>query len=297
MHCVWTLPEGDGDFPGRWRAIKIAFSKSLPAFELRSPVMTSRGERGVWQRPYWEHTIRDDQDFATHMDYTHLHPVKHGLVEHPADWPHSSFRRCVASGLYPAGWIGRKRRVTTRRRTAVKVKRPRQAKATVEKRRLHEGITLAYTATGCPPARFEAECALLFRPTPAGIQTAHQCPRTSSCNAIRRVAGVSQRRGRTSRAMERDRYPRQIAARPRRKGFGKDQMAHFNSKQQVFLAFVLSHYVRVGVEELDREKLRPLLSLKYHAIADAVADLGRPEEIGKVFAGSRSISIRMRHDP
>jgi type I restriction enzyme, R subunit len=61
---------------------------------------------------------------------------------------------------------------------------------------------------------------------------------------------------------------------------------HFNSKQQVFLAFVLSHYVRVGVEELDREKLRPLLLLKYHnAIADAVADLGRPEEIGNVFAG------------
>jgi type I restriction enzyme R subunit len=61
--------------------------------------------------------------------------------------------------------------------------------------------------------------------------------------------------------------------------------AHFNSKQQVFLAFVLSHYVRVGVEELDREKLRPLLLLKYNAIADAVADLGRPEEIGNVFVG------------
>jgi type I restriction enzyme R subunit len=61
---------------------------------------------------------------------------------------------------------------------------------------------------------------------------------------------------------------------------------HFNSKQQVFLDFVLSHYVQVGVEELDQEKLRPLLLLKYHnAIADAVADLGRPEEIGKVFAG------------
>jgi type I restriction enzyme, R subunit len=61
---------------------------------------------------------------------------------------------------------------------------------------------------------------------------------------------------------------------------------HFNSKQQIFLAFVLSHYVQVGVEELDREKLRPLLLLKYHnAIADAVADLGRPEEIGNIFAG------------
>jgi putative transposase len=106
MHFVWTLPEGDADFPGRWRAIKTAFSKSLPAFEPRSSVITRRGERGVWKRRYWEHTIRDDQDFATHMDYTHFNPVKHGLVEHPEDWPHSSFRRCVASGFYPAGWIG-----------------------------------------------------------------------------------------------------------------------------------------------------------------------------------------------
>jgi len=58
----------------------------------------------LWTLP--ENTIRNDQGFATHMDYTHFNPVKHGLVEHPADWPHSSFRRCVASGLYPAGWLG-----------------------------------------------------------------------------------------------------------------------------------------------------------------------------------------------
>ena len=62
--------------------------------------------------------------------------------------------------------------------------------------------------------------------------------------------------------------------------------SHFNTKQQVFLDFVLSHYVSVGVDELDQEKLTPLLRLKYHnSIADAVADLGRPEEIGKVFSG------------
>jgi hypothetical protein len=61
---------------------------------------------------------------------------------------------------------------------------------------------------------------------------------------------------------------------------------HFNTKQQVFLDFVLSQYVKVGVDELAQEKLSPLLKLKYHdAIADAVADLGRPDEIGKVFAG------------
>jgi type I restriction enzyme R subunit len=61
---------------------------------------------------------------------------------------------------------------------------------------------------------------------------------------------------------------------------------HFNTKQRVFLDFVLSHYVSVGVGELDQEKLTPLLRLKYRdSIADAVADLGRPEEIGKVFIG------------
>ncbi len=106
MHCLWTLPKDDCDFPGRWQAIKTTFSKSLPTSEPRSSVMTRRGERGIWQRRYWEHTIRDDRDFAAHLDCTHLNPVKHGLVVHPADWPHSSFHRCVAGGLYPAGWIG-----------------------------------------------------------------------------------------------------------------------------------------------------------------------------------------------
>ena len=74
MHCLWTLPEGDADYPGRWGAIKTAFSKSLPANEQQTPVMLRRGERGVWQRRYWEHTIRGDQDFAVHMDYIHFNP-------------------------------------------------------------------------------------------------------------------------------------------------------------------------------------------------------------------------------
>ena len=61
--------------------------------------------------------------------------------------------------------------------------------------------------------------------------------------------------------------------------------SHFNDKQTAFLDFVLSQYVKVGVHELDKEKLAPLLKLKYNnAIADAIADLGKPEEIGKVFA-------------
>jgi hypothetical protein len=110
------------------------FSKSVRSGEPRSPVMTRRGERGVWQRRYREHTIRDDRDFAAHIDYTHFNPVKHGLVEHPAEWPHSSFHRCVAGGLYPAGGCAapasRRRRVsgdeieTARRAQAERTSRP-----------------------------------------------------------------------------------------------------------------------------------------------------------------------------
>jgi putative transposase len=104
MHCLWTLPQGDANYAGRWRAIKIAFVKGLPTAEPRSSIMSHRGECGIWQRRYWEHTIRDDRDFAAHMDYIHFNPVKHGLAGHPADWPYSSFRRCVDAGLYPIGW-------------------------------------------------------------------------------------------------------------------------------------------------------------------------------------------------
>lgn len=92
MHWLWTLPEGDADFPVRWQRIKAGFSRAV----------TEAGP--VWQRGYWEHTIRDDDDFAAHMDYIHFNPVKHGLVSHPAEWPHSSFQVCVARGLYPQGW-------------------------------------------------------------------------------------------------------------------------------------------------------------------------------------------------
>jgi len=104
MHCLWTLPPHDADFSGRWQAIKKYFSKSLPPNEPRSGVRIRRGERGIWQHRFWEHTIRDDTDYAAHMDYIHFNPVKHGLVRHPGDWEFSSFRRSVRLGLYPAAW-------------------------------------------------------------------------------------------------------------------------------------------------------------------------------------------------
>jgi len=106
MHCLWTLPEGDSDFPGRWRRIKTAFSKSLPGNAEGTGAGLRKGERGIWQRGYWEHTIRDDRDYAAHMDYIHFNPVRHGFTEALTDWPFSSFRRCVAAGLYPNDWLG-----------------------------------------------------------------------------------------------------------------------------------------------------------------------------------------------
>jgi putative transposase len=104
MHCVWTLPIGDADFPKRWKALKAAFSKSLPSEGAPTAKQSHLGYRGIWQRGYWEHTIRDDRDYAAHLDYTHFNPVKHGYVKHSADWPYSSFHRCVRQGLYPADW-------------------------------------------------------------------------------------------------------------------------------------------------------------------------------------------------
>ena len=106
MHCIWTLPPGDADYSGRWKAIKIAFAKTLPRTERLSVVRARKGERGIWQRRFWEHTIRDDQDYAAHVDYVHINPFKHRLVDHVHAWPYSSFHRFVAAGIYPRDWAG-----------------------------------------------------------------------------------------------------------------------------------------------------------------------------------------------
>ena len=104
LHCIWTLPEGDTDFSARWRLIKTRFGNCIPAGEHLSARRASKGERGIWQRRFWEHTIRDDADYAAHVDYIHFNPVKHGHVRHVIDWPHSSFHRFVARGQLPADW-------------------------------------------------------------------------------------------------------------------------------------------------------------------------------------------------
>jgi putative transposase len=105
MHCVWTLPSGDRDFSRRWGAIKARFSGSMrragftppPPVGVRSggvyPASRRKGEVGLWQPRFWEHHIRDEADYAMHLRYCWLNPVKHGLVERAADWPYSSVHR------------------------------------------------------------------------------------------------------------------------------------------------------------------------------------------------------------
>ena len=95
MHCIWTLPPSDDDFSGRWREIKKTFSKALPQTENRSRTRIHRKERGIWQQRFWEHAIRNERDYAAHMDYIHFNPVKHGWVTQVSDWPYSSFHRLV----------------------------------------------------------------------------------------------------------------------------------------------------------------------------------------------------------
>lgn len=105
LHSIWTLPEGDGDFPRRWQAIKMSFSRRITPGEPLSASRRIRGERGIWQRRYWEHTVRDARDYAAHLDYIHFNPVRHGYVTRPADWKLSSFHRTVRQGQYPSTWI------------------------------------------------------------------------------------------------------------------------------------------------------------------------------------------------
>jgi hypothetical protein len=103
---IWTLPEGDPDYATRWRLIKSAFSRALPVTEQVSSSRFFKTERGIWQRRYWEHTLRDEADFARHVDYIHFNPVKHGYVKRVKDWRYSSFHRMVRLGICPRDWGG-----------------------------------------------------------------------------------------------------------------------------------------------------------------------------------------------
>jgi putative transposase len=106
LHAVWLLPPGDANFSLRWNLIKGAFSRGLQVAASPSPSKVAKREKGLWQRRYWEHVIRDDADLERRVDYIHLNPVKHGYVSRVSDWPYSSFHRYVACGILPPDWGG-----------------------------------------------------------------------------------------------------------------------------------------------------------------------------------------------
>jgi putative transposase len=105
VHALWALPEHDTDFAMRWSLIKSGFSRGIDA-RARSMSKVAKREKGIWQRRYWEHAIRNDADFERHIDYIHFNPVKHGYVTTVADWPYSSFHRHVEQGLLAKDWGG-----------------------------------------------------------------------------------------------------------------------------------------------------------------------------------------------
>ena len=105
LHAILTLPSGDSDFSGRWKAIKAKFTRSIIASGGDIP-RDRRGEYLLWQKRFWEHTIRDDQDFERCANYVHFNPVKHSLVSMPGEWPFSSLHRYVRAGILPRNWGG-----------------------------------------------------------------------------------------------------------------------------------------------------------------------------------------------
>jgi putative transposase len=108
LHTIWTLPPGDDDYSTRWKKLKGKFTRRwLKAGGKEMPLSASRkarGERGIWQRRFWEHTSLEEGDLEAHLDYIHYNPVKHGYVQRPWDWPFSSFRRYVGLGQYGDNW-------------------------------------------------------------------------------------------------------------------------------------------------------------------------------------------------
>ena len=104
LHCIWTLPPGDSEFSSRWHEIKARFSARVTRGELLSARRRRKGERGIWQRRFWEHVVRDERDFERCADYIHWNPVEHGHARRPLDWPHSSLHRYVERGVYERDW-------------------------------------------------------------------------------------------------------------------------------------------------------------------------------------------------
>jgi putative transposase len=104
LHAIWPLPINDHNYPTRWRLIKSTFSRGITKTERINQSRFYKNERGIWQRRYWEHLIRDELDYQRHVDYIHYNPVKHGYVDNPTDWPHSSIHKFIRDGIIDENW-------------------------------------------------------------------------------------------------------------------------------------------------------------------------------------------------
>jgi putative transposase len=111
LHMLWKLPDDDTDYSQRISLIKRRFTYAYLRDGGKEGDQTASRKRqrvrGVWEKRFWEHTIRDPRDFHMHLDYIHMNPVKHGLVAAPADWEWSSFHRYVEQEWYEPDWQGR----------------------------------------------------------------------------------------------------------------------------------------------------------------------------------------------
>lgn len=108
VHILITLAENSDDYAIIISSIKTHFSRQIKksADEIINHSRSKKRERGIWQRRFWEHRIRDELDYRRHMDYIHYNAVKHGYVARPIDWPYSTFEKCVAEGIYASDWGG-----------------------------------------------------------------------------------------------------------------------------------------------------------------------------------------------
>ncbi len=107
LHAIWRMPQDEADYPLRWSQIKAGFSRQLAKVETINASRAFKRERGIWQRRYWEHQIRNELDLERHVDYIHYNPVKHGWVACPADWPYSTLHRYIERGWVAPDWGGR----------------------------------------------------------------------------------------------------------------------------------------------------------------------------------------------
>lgn len=107
IHCIWTLPREDADYATRWRLIKTHTTKQLNLTFNDQKILNGRRikkrQGGIWQHRYWEHYLKDEDDYNHHVDYVHWNPVKHNLVTHPSQWPYSTYHRWLKN-------VGRVRR-------------------------------------------------------------------------------------------------------------------------------------------------------------------------------------------